>query len=191
MKITGVILAGGESRRFGKPKAFAKYRGKEFYLHSIEAMGHITSKVSIIAKKEHFPFYSNDFHVLEDVKTFRGLGPLAGLYTIMDYEDSEWYMTLPVDTPRVNEAVLKTLLPCQNEAVQAYVPIVNDRIQPLVAIYHHSAKQTIYDLLVNGKRSMRDLLNNIHVKYIPYDKTEERYFQNINTQAEFLNLPLE
>ncbi len=38
MKIAGIILAGGKSSRYGKPKMFETYKGKCFYEYSVESL---------------------------------------------------------------------------------------------------------------------------------------------------------
>ncbi|MFC4404837.1 molybdenum cofactor guanylyltransferase [Gracilibacillus xinjiangensis] len=191
MDLTGVIIAGGESSRFGKPKAFAKYKGKELYLHAIDSLGNITNKISVIAREEHMECYQPPIHLLKDDPLFKGLGPLAGLYTVMSQVEADWYITLPVDTPCVNREILQRLLPGDNAKVQAFVPIVTGRKQPLIATYHYTAKQVVYDLLIKNKRSMHGLLDQLRVQYITFDDSCEPCFYNVNTEEELRKLQLE
>jgi molybdenum cofactor guanylyltransferase len=192
MSLTGVIIAGGESSRFGKPKAFAKWKEKDLYLYPFHALENITNSISVITKEEHFDFYDKHIHLLEDDPLFKGMGPLAGLYTVMDQVEAEWYITLPVDTPCVNSEILQKIIPpAQLSKVQAYVPIVKNQKQPLIASYHFTAKQTISKLLLMERKSMHGLLDQIKVQYVTFDESYATYFQNINTQEELRKLKME
>ena len=88
MKRVNVILAGGASRRFGEPKAFAKWKGGMFYEQAKKAFG--GGETVIISRPEHIKkFLSNrERHVFADEPRFRGMGPLAGIYTAMKHTRS-------------------------------------------------------------------------------------------------------
>ncbi|SER78349.1 molybdopterin-guanine dinucleotide biosynthesis protein A [Gracilibacillus ureilyticus] len=191
MDITGLIIAGGESSRFHEPKAFAKYKNKDFYLHSVEALNSVTDNIIIVTKEEYIERFDHQLTVIVDDDSFRGMGPLAGLYSGMKQVESEWYTVLPVDTPCMTGEILKKLLPSPDSGIQAYIPVVKDRKQPMIASYHNSVKQTIYDLLSKDKRSMHGFLEQIHAKYVPFGDHYVKCFSNINTKEEFSKINLE
>lgn len=72
----GVILAGGESSRFGEPKAFVRYNGKYFYEYSLQALVPFTNQVVIISHPSLTSRFSQDpaVKVTEDIPLFAGKG---------------------------------------------------------------------------------------------------------------------
>ena len=150
-KITGVLLAGGESRRFGSHKAFAKLHHKYFYEYAIEALEGNVDKLLIVshpALEEHFQNQTR-VEVLLDVPEYNGNGPLAGIFTAMQKQPSDWYFILPCDTPFVTVELVKQLITfTKEEGIDAVVPIINNRQQPLIAVYHSRVVTKIEQLLI-------------------------------------------
>lgn len=145
--ISGIILAGGRSRRFGSPKAFAEKDGIPFYQYSVEALSPFTNKIVVVTNKELLPRFnrleSNKFEVIIDSNEVEGEGPLAGIYSVMKRGDSAWYMVLPVDVPFVQEKVFKQLMGNLDDYFDAIIPIVQNKNQPLFGLYNHSVKQQL------------------------------------------------
>ncbi|MFC4387149.1 molybdenum cofactor guanylyltransferase [Gracilibacillus marinus] len=184
MEIKGVIIAGGESSRFGTPKAFATWKNQFFYQHMIRVLQSITTDIYILSKKDQINCYPSPVSVLVDDERFKGMGPLAGLYTAMDQLEAEWYVVLPIDMPLLHESILYKLTDHINPEMDAVVAKVCDDIQPLVAIYNRRVKRHIYEMLTNDNRAMYQLLKRLQVHYIPFTKKEEVFFKNINTTEE-------
>lgn len=186
VKHLGVVLAGGQSRRFGSPKAFAEIHRKPFYQHSIEAVKPCTEKQVIItstALKDEFKKYDHDAVVYTDEPSFAGKGPLAGIYTAMAREHAEWYVTVPTDVPLIQTCIFEHLLQYADENTQAIVPVAANRLQPLISVYHASVKGVLQENLKNNKQSVRQLLDRIQVKYVTFE--EESPFMNINKQEDY------
>lgn len=182
----GVILAGGKSRRFGAPKAFAEREGKKFYEYSLQAlMPHTDSQVIITsaALMDRFTQTSGiGLKVYTDQEPFAGKGPLAGLYTAMENERAEWYVTIPIDVPFMEAWVYEALLAYADEQTDAVIP-VTPRKHPLIAVYNYSIKNQLQENLENEKLSVRELLEKIRVKFVPVNN--EKPFININSQEDF------
>ncbi|GAA0349214.1 molybdenum cofactor guanylyltransferase [Oceanobacillus sp. FSL W7-1293] len=184
--IAGLLLAGGQSRRFGSPKAFLRMNEKYFYQYSVDSLREITDSIVVITNTELkalFDEEADDLAIITDNKYVKGAGPLAGIYTGMEYLSADWYMTAPIDVPFINTAIFHTLLSYKKENIDAVVPVVSGEIQPLISIYHHSVKEVILDQLQKEILSVHRLLENLNVRYIPMK--EEKCFYNINLREDY------
>lgn len=192
MRIVGIVLAGGQSSRFGEPKALATWRGKTFIEHSIEALKKTVTDIVVISH----PNITNDLShilnvpVIEDIALYKGNGPLAGLLTGMAFVDADWYFIVPCDTPNVSQALATALIERIGGEYKAIVPIVDGRKQPLLALYHNEVKEKIEQLLKEEKRSMQELLSQCYVQYVTAEESQlpRELFLNVNTKEEYNEL---
>ncbi|WP_373894872.1 molybdenum cofactor guanylyltransferase [Virgibacillus natechei] len=185
-KLQGVVLAGGMSRRFGSPKAFAEKDGIPFYQHSIAALKPFVSSVLIITNPKLQQLFNQEdesIPVVNDLENYRGQGPLAGIYTAMETDSAEWYMVIPVDVPFMEIPVIDELVRAIDTDVDAIIPVVSGRMQPLISIFHHSLKDAIKNQLDNGERAVDQLLKKCKVNYISMN--HEKAFININHQSDY------
>lgn len=184
--ILGVVLAGGESKRFGSPKAFATKDQIPFYQYSLKAIEpFVTSTVIITNPKLQSLFAREDISlkILNDHEQYQGQGPLAGIYTAMDFITADWYMVIPIDVPFIQQWVFELLTKHIDEDIDAIVPVVNKRIQPLLSMFNHTMKKKMKEQLDMDERSMHQLLKDKKVIYVPIE--EEKPFTNINWQKDF------
>lgn len=125
--------------------------------------------------------------IIEDPPQYQGNGPLAGILAAMSLSTSDWYVVLPCDTPNVTENLIKQLLSFTNKEIDAVVPIVDGRIQPLIAVYHSRLRNQIEDLLLNKYYRMQSLLDTCSVLYVSEKDLifEGPEFHNINNQDEY------
>ncbi|KKI93854.1 hypothetical protein WQ54_02055 [Bacillus sp. SA1-12] len=191
-KTAGVLLAGGESSRFGHQKVFASYQGELFWEHSFSVLKAVTEKQMIISHpniagrlKDAAPC-----PVLLDEPDVKGKGPLAGMYTAMNHVQAEWYVFLACDLPLItNEAVLR-LLDLRGNDIEAVIPKINGRLQPLIGVYHHSIHSLVKKQLKNQQYKMGSLLEKIKVLYVTEKdlQVDPFIFRNINSQEDYKEL---
>lgn len=184
-KIAGVLLAGGYSKRFGEPKAFAKREGKYFFQYSLDVLEKIAASVVIVTNETLENEFKEKTNVplFTDLKAYKGKGPLAGIYTAMSVVEAEWFAVAPVDTPFITEEVFTELLRETGDNNKAIIAVTNERKQPLLAVYHHTLKEIIERLLDGNHLSLQALLNETKTAYIPF--TEVDSFININLQRDY------
>ncbi len=189
-KITGILLAGGESRRFGSHKAFAKLNQKYFYEYAIEALEGNVGKVFIVSHPtlvEQFRSQTT-VEVIQDLPGLKGNGPLAGMFTVMQKEASDWYVVLPCDTPFVTDELVQQLITfTKDQSIDAVVPVINGRQQPIIAVYHSRVAKKIEQMLKERHFKMSHLLDSCHVRFVTNQDLQLQglEFENINNQTEF------
>ncbi|MGN7296882.1 molybdenum cofactor guanylyltransferase [Fredinandcohnia aciditolerans] len=186
----GVLLAGGESRRFGSPKAFAQFQNKSFYEYAIDALKDNVDKLYIVSHPVLEEQFRNEasISIIQDLPEFQGNGPLAGIFTVMQKTNSDWYVILPCDTPFVTDNLVKQLITFTNDqSIDAIVPIINERQQPLIAVYHARVAKKIEQLLKDKKLKMTQLLGTCNVKFVNDQdlQLQGMEFENINNKAEY------
>lgn len=186
-KIIGIVLAGGQSRRFGSPKAFARKDGKYFYQYSIDAITSVVDSFLMVTSpslKSEFQYkQESNFAIIIDKKEYEGMGPLAGIFSGMEYIQGDWYMVSPIDVPFISGNIFQSLLLHRDENIDAIIPVVSDKIQPLLSIYHYRVKKLIQLQLENNALSVQELLEKCRVKYVPMG--EEKAFYNINRRSDY------
>ncbi|WP_159439893.1 molybdenum cofactor guanylyltransferase [Bacillus sinesaloumensis] len=192
-KVTGIVLAGGESRRFGSHKAFAKLHDREFYDYAIDALDKNVSQLYLVSHPDLEEEFQNRTTaiIVQDLPEFRGDGPLAGIYTVMQKTMSDWFVVLPCDTPFVTNNLIKQLISFTNDKnIDAIVPVINERKQPLIAVYHSRVSEKIEKMLMDKNLKMSSLLAECNVKYVTNQELQfqDMEFENINNISEYEKL---
>src|SRR5690625_2445000 len=150
----GILLAGGMSRRYGSPKAFAQYDGKYFYEVAYEALATFCQHVIIVTRQELIERFPKDLHIIMDDPLFVGDGPLAGIYSVMENINANQYVVLPCDMPLVTSQVLEQLIEQHEHSVS--IAVHKEKIQPLVSVWSKEVKADIYTALKNGHLKMKE-----------------------------------
>ncbi len=196
VEVAGVILAGGNSKRFGSNKAFAHYKGVPFYEWSIRAMTSAVQKCVVVTNK----YLENEYKKRMPISTyvdhssFSQCGPLGGLYTAMTQVSAEWYVVLPVDVPYIKASTIQYIIDSRSPEHKAIIPVINGKKQPLIAAYHYSIKNDIHKQLSSGDFRMNSLIGRLEVRYLDEEEignNAEISFRNINTVDEFEHFKLQ
>ncbi|WP_168380758.1 molybdenum cofactor guanylyltransferase [Virgibacillus sp. SK37] len=186
-KIIGIVLSGGQSRRFGSPKAFARKDGKYFYQYSIDALSSVVDSFVLVTNPTLISkfLYGQEvnFAIITDKKEYEGLGPLAGIFSGMEYIRGDWYVISPIDVPFINRNIFQSLLLHRDKNIDAIIPVVSGKIQPLLSIYHYRVKRLIQLQLESNTLSVQELLEKCRVKYVSME--EEKAFYNINRRSDY------
>ena len=194
LPITVAILLGGESKRFGSPKAFLDWNGKSLAAHIAETVGPVVSEVLFVAKTEDQvpPDAKNLGRFVADAPNFPG--PLAGLSAALTHATKPWVFLTGVDMPFLNEKTLKQfwLLREKSVLLDAVVPYIGDKWQPLCALWNRHALKS---LEASPWNSFQNFLNEGGLKVIKAEEPVLRAWdpellclRGFNTKEEWANL---
>ena len=182
--ITGIVLAGGQSRRMGSDKAMLEFRGKKLIEFSLAVMQEVAGTTIISAN--HGLFNSLADAVVADTHT--GIGPLGGLEAGLRVSRTRVNLVAPCDTPFLSVVVLRHILDYV-ETYDAVVPISADgKIEPLTAYYSRDVLPVIERQIKQGDYKMQHLLQNIRTKYLLIDGSH--VLKNMNTPDDFSTFQL-
>ncbi|OMP65763.1 molybdenum cofactor guanylyltransferase [Domibacillus epiphyticus] len=185
MTIAGVVLAGGQSSRYGEPKMFEQYNGKPFYQYSVNALAQNHLSPIIISTNELLATAFHDSRATLLIETQFHNGPLFALHNVMSHTPGpEWFFVLSADIPFITADFISEMIELIQPGFQAVVPRQGNKLNPLLALYHCSCLPMMNTLIMENKRSMMALLNQVKFKTIQYDH-QERLFTNINSKDDF------
>ncbi|MFC0235167.1 molybdenum cofactor guanylyltransferase [Fictibacillus phosphorivorans] len=194
LKVIGVVLAGGESRRFGSPKLFAKWGVTTFFEKAMNAIApHSDELVAVvreewIEKLEHSHPYATE--LIADVESFKGKGPLAGIYSAMMKRKGDYYLVTPCDMPRMSSDMYGKWMEFATEHPEydCIIPVLNGKVFPLNGVYKRSCLHQMKENLMKENLKVLSLLDRKHTKYIEVQEEEACFFKNVNTKEDLLNL---
>lgn len=185
MKRVGVLLAGGLSRRFGSPKAFARIGADFFYERAIRALQPHVDEIVVVTLPELVEHIIAEAKVITDLPEVAGCGPLAGIVSAMESIDGDRYIVLSCDMPYVDESVIGKLVHSHEAPITAV--FAYNRFHPLVSVWESTVKMALFDSLREKRYRVVQLMEECGVKWIEGSEftDDERYvFRNVNTPAD-------
>ena len=155
----GAILAGGRSRRMGRPKAFIELQGRPLITRVAEVLRALFPEVFIVSA-EAAPFAGLGLPVIPDLHAEGG--PLAGAHAALAATRQSRLLVVGCDMPFLNPALLAHLAG-RAEGRGAAVPRGPDGLHPLHAVYTKGALEPMDAALARGALKFADVLSSLDV----------------------------
>jgi len=149
---TVVVLAGGESKRMGSDKASVVLAGKSLLGHVLEQVEPLFSDILISVRE---PRPAIKYPQIVDKSEDRG--PMVGIKAALEEVKTGWVFVIACDMPFISTGLIQHLAGLRSE-IDAVVPHVFDRPQPLFGFYNKTCLPFIEERMKQGKRSMICLL---------------------------------
>jgi molybdenum cofactor guanylyltransferase len=172
-RLTGILLVGGASTRFGSPKALAWVDGRTLAEIGWETLAFCDERIAVGKATDGLAL---PFPVLDDGSDVRA--PIAGVVAGLRAAANEACVVLPVDTPRVTPAVLADLA-----AAPADVAI--PQTGPLPGAYRRGALPALEAALADGRLSLREALTDLDRLVVDIDSA---LLVNVNTPDELARI---
>jgi molybdopterin-guanine dinucleotide biosynthesis protein A len=172
--LTGILLVGGASRRFGSPKALARLGDETLAERAWRILGDACDERLAVGKTADG--LALPFPVSDDGARVRA--PLAGLVAGLRAARHEVSVALPVDCPSVTPELLRRLAAaCRDAAVP--------QSGPLPGAYRRSALPVLERRLEEGDLALRDALLELDTAVVEAD---EALLANVNTPDDLRTL---
>jgi|FaiFalFF_MnMetaG_3_1042247.scaffolds.fasta_scaffold05657_4 molybdenum cofactor guanylyltransferase len=157
MNLTGAVLAGGRSRRFGQPKAIYEWKGKPMLLYPLEALAEVCHERLVVARPDTpLPALPNAVHLYYDEFPFQH--PLSGLLTALRRASYPLVFVCAVDMPTLQPVLIRWMVEQLGEA-DAVVPEVEGRLQPLHALYRREVAPRLAEFFSPSLDHLTDSAN--------------------------------
>jgi molybdopterin-guanine dinucleotide biosynthesis protein A len=189
MGMTGIILAGGGSSRFGSDKAFIEIKGLPLIKRQIKFLKKIFKKIIIITnnpKKYHF----RGIRIFQDIIPEKG--PLGGIYSGLMNSDTLYNFVVACDMPNLNLKLIRYMIRQKNN-FDVVVPRIKKGFEPLFAVYSKNCIRPLYETLNSRNLRIRNFFKKIMVRVINEDEilkfgNPDILFMNINTKIDLLKI---
>ena len=175
---TALLLAGGQSRRFGTDKASALIDGTPMIGRVFAAVRPVCTEVlvSVGAEDRPLPVPKGLPHLLD---RHRDIGPLGGLHVGLHAAKKPWLLAVACDLPFLTSNALRVLLAARSEEADAIVARDGDgRLHPLCSAYRCAPLRSAVDeQILAGRFALYALLDRLSV--VPVDLPDS-VLRNVN-----------
>ena len=145
--ITGVVLAGGTSARFGGvPKGLMPFRGRAMVLRVADVLARVCERVVLEAQGAGYDALG--LPVIHAAAVHAGKGPLAGIVAgLSAAPEGSRVVFAPCDMPLIDVEIFRTLL----EAPASAYAISPSGAEPLVAVLEQTLLVPLLETLAADK----------------------------------------
>lgn len=187
--VTGVILAGGESRRMGCDKSLLPVAGARFIEHIYRRLEALFEEVIIVTNS---PGLYAEIPCRKVPDIYYAQGSLAGIHSGVCHANSERAFVVACDMPFLCEGVIREICARGQEA-SVVIPRTLSGLEPLHALYAKGCLPAMEQVLERGERKIIRFFPEVAVCELPEQvwglhDPEGRSFLNINTPREYFSL---
>lgn len=178
---TAVLLAGGQSRRMGRPKAQLPWKGKTIAQHLMKVVAPFVSNGLVVGTHD-LRLPQGWTSCLDD---YPGHGPVSALATALPRLTTPYALVLSCDLPLLNKAVLHHLLDAQGDAPVAFFRTSDQQAHPLVGIYAQSLGEHFGQALMARDLRLLQVVATFPKTIIPCPSALEHTLTNVNTPEQY------
>ncbi|MBN1402321.1 MAG: molybdenum cofactor guanylyltransferase [Anaerolineae bacterium] len=186
VSLTGLVLAGGASRRMGRNKAFLQVGEKTLIEVVIERLAGVCAEVLVVTG-EVDAYLALGAPVVAD--RFPGVGVLGGLHAGLEAARYELALVVGCDMPFLNTKLLRAFADWA-DGYDVAVLQSGEQVEPLHAAYRRTCLPAIEEAIRAGRRRVVSFFDDVSVRYVTQAEArafdpELLSFSNVNTPEEW------
>jgi molybdopterin-guanine dinucleotide biosynthesis protein A len=187
--VSGIVLAGGMSRRLGRNKAVEPLGGDLLIARVIGRLSQVSEQTVVVVndrqRASELPLPDSASVVVD---AYPGKGSLGGIFTGLSAADTDWGIVVACDMPFLNVDLLKHMLSIR-DGLDAVVPVVGGRPEPTHAVYSKVCLPHIRRRLEADDLKIARFFDDVRTRLVPEEDIdlldpEHLSFFNVNTQED-------
>ena len=188
-EVTGVLLAGGKSRRMGVDKKNLVVGEQTLLERGLDVL-HTTFQEVLVVIAQDSPPLDVDALVLKDLVS--DCGSLGGVYTGLMQALTPYILVVACDMPFLDRAVIEQFL-SRKTAADIVIARLAGRLHPMHAMYGKGSLPAMEEMILARQLKIQELVlhRSLRVQYITETDllsidSSWHSFQNVNTPADLL-----
>ncbi len=188
-KLTGILLAGGMSRRMGSEKGTLRIGDALLYEYPLRVLEMLCDEILIsTCNKSMFPV-----PYLKVCDEIPGIGPLGGIFSCLKQSSNDLNLVLSYDMPLVSESLFQLLIG-KKEQYDVVLPAMQEsRPEPLCGLYSKNVIGRMEQMIKEQDFAVHHLLTRCSSGIIQISEEMECWqadlFMNINQKEDLHRLP--
>ena len=187
--VTGIVLAGGMSRRLGRDKAVETIGGQALISRVFDGLSQVADELVVVVntqeRAEELPLHDS---VVVAVDIYPDTGSLGGIFTGLSASSNEWGIVVACDMPFLNLELLGYLLSFR-DSHDLVAPVIEHRPEPTHAVYSKVCLPAIETRLRANDLKIAKFFDDVRAKYVSQRHVEEfdpskLSFFNVNTEED-------
>ena len=179
MEASLLVLAGGDSRRMGRPKAWLEAGSTYLLKYTADRLAPVFAEVLVSFAEPEQLEQPVPYRVVFDRKV--SAGPLAGIEAGLMGARHEVVFVLACDMPYVTQALAEMAVAAARSC-DAAIPRIDGRAEPVCGAYRRSALPAIKGALDIGRYKVSEVTDFLDVTWL--ENLEPEQFQSLNTPAD-------
>ncbi|MEB6381451.1 molybdenum cofactor guanylyltransferase MobA [Leclercia adecarboxylata] len=177
--ITGVVLAGGKASRMGGiDKGLQMLNGVPLWQHVAQMLSKQVSSLVVSANKNMGVYQESGYPIYSDLLA-EYPGPLAGMLSVMQQCDAEWFLFCPCDTPFIPDCLTERFVK-HREAAAVVWAHDGERDHPTIALMNRQLIPELQNYLAAGERRVMVFMRQAGGHSVDFSDMKQSFI-NINT----------
>ena len=187
--VTGIVLAGGMSRRLGRDKAVETIEGQSLISRVLDSLSPVAQELVVVVNNhEREEELTLPDSVVVAVDIYPDTGSLGGIFTGLSASSNHWGFVVACDMPFLNLELLEYLL-SQRGGHDIVVPVIDHRPEPTHAAYSKVCLPAIETRLRAKDLKIAKFFDDVRAKYVSQRNVEDLdpgglSFFNVNTEED-------
>ncbi len=185
--VTGILLAGGKSRRMGEDKRFLHVGDRTLFERSLTVLRSIFQNVLIVIAQDS-PTLEAEVPVIRDLVP--NCGNLGGLYSGLQQASTEHVFVVACDMPFLTPEAVRYLIRLKNNA-DIVMAQRDNGLEPMHALYGRRCLPVLEEMVRTRHLKIQDIVehSSLNVRLIKEAELsridpEGRSFLNVNTPSD-------
>jgi molybdopterin-guanine dinucleotide biosynthesis protein A len=171
----------------GRDKATIEWRGWTLWQRQLATLNALQPQEIFVSARARPEWLPNEYRFVPD-DTQTAAGPLAGLRAVFRETNADHIAVLAIDLPGMRPDYLTSLVERCVPAV-GVVPLIDDRHEPLAAVYPSLAKDFFYRPaeMFSLQHYLRMMIAEDVMKTVKVSPDEKHLFRNLNSPDDLLS----